>query len=738
MRSRITLALTAGVALAFLVLGLRAAWVASHLETGWSTLAIHWRDATLGWFVGKYQPVSQREPTDQADFWLRETERIVAANPQSAEIAMGAALLLDTPGTGFVSRYRKIVRFAPGIEFPELDYEAIDRALDEFHAKNDPQCLALASRATELEPEDERWWRLRALLQFRNDVFGSDEGPRSPAWLDVLSQCAAHDTENALYDYLAARQFWEDSAEIDWECRPERLDVEDSRQFSQGVECFQRGSKKRRFVVGQDMEVPIVLNVLARSRVPCTDRDEVVYSRGIGLRTSMLARALVHWQRARAQAQVKRGDPEGAMVLLRDAVHSSEQYADSNEFAGLDLAARVIRSVAWGAIRKLADEHAGLVSDRERDKIEVRHVTSCVENRVLSSAYRALNAKQGRPPAPLAVTLSCFAWGLALPTAVLLALIAAFGWLAAWCLGRKDIEQRRALGLCRHSIAWMLGCGLSFVVLGLVPAGVISTKAQAWIATGLAALAMIGFLLWVFWVFRRRRFQYSLREFFMVTLAVALLFALVSSLRIDLWRVIDNVDSGLPIPARGWEGLDAETLEGPVTSQLGLWGWVVVQWSAYAGMYVGLAASLLLVAAWQWARLGRAACGEERSGRRSAWKARWGATVRSVARSAATVAACFLFVYLALTPTVLESVDADHQQKMAYARDPGAYWANLRQEVDQLKPDPDSMQELRRQVEADLAREAELEAAIEQQATDPETETDADWPEADVEDLSAP
>jgi hypothetical protein len=48
------------------------------------------------------------------------------------------------------------------------------------------------------------------------------------------------------------------------------------------------------------------------------------------------------------------------------------------------------------------------------------------------------------------------------------------------------------------------------------------------------------------------------------------------------------------------------------------------------------------------------------------------------------------------------------------------------------------MQETRRQVEADLAREAELEAAIEQQATDAEDETETDWLEADTEDPSAP
>ena len=63
MRSRITLAFTAGVAFAVLVLGSRAAWVASHLETDWTTLAIHWHDATVGWFLGEYEPVSRREPT---------------------------------------------------------------------------------------------------------------------------------------------------------------------------------------------------------------------------------------------------------------------------------------------------------------------------------------------------------------------------------------------------------------------------------------------------------------------------------------------------------------------------------------------------------------------------------------------------------------------------------------------------------------------------------------------------
>lgn len=111
------------VVLLFAALGLAAwaVWVASDLETGWTSLGLQWRDATVGWLVGKYQPVSEREPADQADFWLRETDRIVAAHPQNAEIAMGAALVLDTPGVDFTSRYMKIVRSGPGMTYPEFD-----------------------------------------------------------------------------------------------------------------------------------------------------------------------------------------------------------------------------------------------------------------------------------------------------------------------------------------------------------------------------------------------------------------------------------------------------------------------------------------------------------------------------------------------------------------------------------------------------------------------------------------
>ena len=57
---------------------------------------------------------------------------------------------------------------------------------------------ALAKKATEMEPRKKDWWRLRALLAGHNRSFGE------LADADAIVQGAAHDPDNALYDYLRA------------------------------------------------------------------------------------------------------------------------------------------------------------------------------------------------------------------------------------------------------------------------------------------------------------------------------------------------------------------------------------------------------------------------------------------------------------------------------------------------------------------------------------------------------
>ena len=100
-RSRRRLVFWGGLLVVFLALAVRLAWVASRTETGWETITQQWRDATVGLVLGDHVPVGSLEPIDQAEFWLRETDRILAADPDNAELAMGAALVLDSPAWGF-------------------------------------------------------------------------------------------------------------------------------------------------------------------------------------------------------------------------------------------------------------------------------------------------------------------------------------------------------------------------------------------------------------------------------------------------------------------------------------------------------------------------------------------------------------------------------------------------------------------------------------------------------------
>jgi hypothetical protein len=288
-------------------------------------------------------------------------------------------------------------------------------------------------------------------------------------------------------------------------------------------------------------------------------------------------------------------------------------------------------------------------------------------------------------------------------------------------------QEKARLGPWRHAVAWLVGYGLTFVVLGLAPAEVISPGVQAWIAAIAAGSAVVGLLAWLVWFAYRRRLQFSLRALFVLTFAVALVCG-IAFVDIDASDLAE-LAAQLHVPPRGWENLDAGWLETAITTQHGIWTWIMFQWSAYGGMYAGLAASLALVALWQLARFRRAGSGEDGEGRQAAWRARWAATIRCVARSAAAMLVCCLLLHLALTPRVVRAIDTVYQGQMAYVRDPKAYWASVQQEFDRMKADADRMEELRAQAELELAAERVAQARRRADAQQ-QDETDLDWAEA--------
>lgn len=692
------------VVLAALLLGLavRAAWVASRTETGWDVLRMQWYNATLGWLLGDYEPIGQREPTDQADYWLAETDRILAAHPDDAELAMGAAWVLDAPGHEFLARYVKFEDWS-GTVFPKLDDDKVGLAVDAFEEKTAARCCELAARATELEPENVAWWRQRALLLFRKAVFVERKGPRDPQWLDVLAECARHDPDNALYDYLAAAHFWDTGADVDFAAHKEILHVKDAAVFSRGNACFQRGLAKRQLATGQEGFLA-TLALLRHSRAPRNEYPKIAGGRYVLIRTGPLAKELVQWPKWQANTRLQQGDPAGAPTLLRQPLRVLDQIAAAGDAWPLDTVTAYIPQWAVGELRRAAEKHPELVSAEELAAIRSREEAATVDWKVREAAAPKFNRQHPAPEAPPLIVSA--AWAFALLAAWLLCAAGLVAWgLAAWLMGSR-LGWRPRLGPVRHAICWVVAFALTFTVLGIAPAGLIAPVAQKWTVAGVASVVFIWLLAWGIHVwYTRRRLQYSLRGLLLLMLGVSALSAIVVSLGFDDPVWLAQLPSHVQVPAQGWAGTDAAVMGKILDADKKPWNWVLWQWAAYGGAYVSLAVCLLLVVAWYALMRRRGSAEEVQHYREAPRRARFGAMLDCAARSALALAACLLALHLALSPPIIAWSESEYAYRIAYQRDPGLYQRQTGAAIAEIKADTQWMEDTRQDARVKIIAE---------------------------------
>lgn len=679
----------------------RLLWHASRTETGLETLRFQWRDATWGMAVGKRTPIHSQEPMAQAHLWLDELDRILHHERNDAELTMGAALVLDSPSPEYVSKYLKRIRIIPGFgTIPELDEERLKAAKDAFESLCKEKCLQMAAKATELEPTNVEWWRLRALL-LRSAMHSYDE-LRTDNWLEILQEASEHDGDNALYDYLAAHFYWESSAEMDFNGANERLVVLDAERFNRGISHFEQGQKKPYFAVG-DTGFLAAAKFLSETTIPITDSEKIVNSRLIHLRRISLLRGVLRWQDMRAIEVADGGDSRKALAMQRKNLRMIDQFTGVGTRTKYDNIAIHYHVFTTDRMHTLANEHKESFPAAVIEDVKALEERARLTKKVVEQAARELsNNRANRRQSGTTLMDSPAEMIRALVVGIspsLVVILVSFGLLAMGVSRIGSDHDVPKLGVFGHSLSLAAAFISTVVVFALAPAKIISPPIQAWGLTTLLIVSPLVLVLWIGWTWlRRRAFRFSLRATLTWVFAFNVLFGIVAMARPSA-ESFAQLPFDLSIPARGWEGLDATSLENALRPSVS-WLWPVIQWTVYRGEYLTVAV---------WAAVAafvlRFKVRRFRDGPPLTFANFLGVWTRSLGHAFLTLSALVTILYLSFTPAVVAEVEREFQDKMEFARRPSAHWSEVERAVQRVRSNPESMEQLRAAVKTEIAEE---------------------------------
>ena len=536
-----------------------------------------------------------------------------------------------------------------------------------------------------------------------------DDSPRIDNWLEILQEASQHDSENALYDYLAAHFYWESSAEVDFQGMTEQLVVKDAEQFDRGVRHFEQGQKKTFFVVG-DAGFSAVEKFLSETAIPITDHEKIVNSRLIHMRRSLLLRSVWRWHGYRADAVAAEGDVRKALAMQRESIRLLNQFTGVGASAQYDNVALVCRNSTTYQMNTLVRKHKELFSAEEIEEIAVLEENARLTNKVVEQAARELAKNRPQRQTGITITGSPFAVLSALVVWISPSLVVILIVVGLLAVGLSRIGSERDLpkiGVVGQLLSLVAACMCTVVVFGLAPSKIVPPAIQAWVLTTLVIVSPIAVVSWVAWIWlRRRAFKFSLRAMLMCVLAFSVLFGIVAVARPNA-ESFTQLPFDLSIPARGWEGLDAQSLENAFSPRA-IWLWAVLQWTTYYGQYLTVAVWAAIVAFLLRFKLRRYHA--RTGGIRLTFRNFLGVWTRSQGRACLTLSALVTILYLSFAPDVIAETERHFQENIAFAREPNDHWSKVERAVERVRADQELVDQLRATAVAEIAEERSSES----------------------------
>jgi hypothetical protein len=536
-----------------------------ELAGSWHSL----RKATLGRVIEARSP-AELYPDQQLDFWDSEINRILELHPKDAELHAAAAVMLDQPSLLFLSDLTERNLSNPASQnfgSSPISLSSLKSARERYDSESSERIARYAKIATELDADDPRWWRVRAVLLWPSALSNRPDSPRDSNWQKVLEEARVHDPGNALYDFIEMQRVG--GIAIEFDANGNSV-VADAKAWNRVTALAQNAASAAHFTLAEPACAGLV-RLHQLSRHPTATTTESIRHRFLSQRGSMLITLGIRQLLRMCDVSLPmpgETDREGFIKLARRLSDLATHRSDAT--VRHDTLTYFMRSNVLQQQRQIE------VGDG-KESLEITGDLDAATQAQTDHGQRVARWKAAgiSPVSPWFSVVA--AASLSLTTTLL---FLAMFWTIPWVLFSRQFPDR-GFGVPLTLLFLICVCG-SFFFWGIGPAGVVSETAQHWTLTCLTFLSTVAVLVAVAKRLKLR-WQFSIRSLMLLSASIAVVIQVIFHWHLG-WESI-----GIPIRLNASANGLIQELSRQNPASLDQWlgsAWIsrsVAQWIANEG-----------------------------------------------------------------------------------------------------------------------------------------------------------